>query len=313
MVKVTSVSKRYGTLWALRNVSFEVPAGQVLGLLGRNGAGKSTLLNVLSGCTHPTSGEVSINGSDMLLHPLDAKHSIGFLPEVPPLYDEMTIEAYLRFCIKLKDVVNKQQANHLEEISLLAGLTDVLSRRVGNMSRGYRQRIGLAQALAGTPEVLLLDEPTAGFDPPQAADFRALIRSLSKQHTIILSSHILSEVESVCDRVLILHEGALVYDQEKDRSQSSTRKVRLRALLDENKLLSAIRSLPSAQRVHRQNTPERGAEVIIETAVGSTLEEDVFALLQCLQAPILVLTPLSESLEDIFLRISASSPQEQAV
>ncbi len=310
MIKVEAISKRYGSLWALRSVSFQMPQGQVLGLLGRNGAGKSSLLNIMAGCSHPQEGHLLIHGISMQQEPMYAKRQVGFLPETPPLYREMTVVAYLRFCCDLKGVVKSDRERHVKEIAAITGLQQVLGRRIANLSRGFRQRVGLAQALCGAPQVLLLDEPTAGFDPSQSAEFRKLIRALAKKHTIVFSSHILSEVQLACDRVIILHEGILVYDQAKAQGEGKGRQLRLRALISESKLLPALRSLPSVTRVIKQPAPSKGTEVILHGGQDTPLEEELFTLLQGLQAPILLLTPVEESLEDVFLRISSTPVRE---
>lgn len=305
VLRVDGVSKRYGDLWVLKQVSFDLQQGQVLGLLGRNGAGKSTLLSIMSGCLHQDQGLVSIFGNDMLLKPLEAKHDVGFLPEIPPLYAEMTVQTFLLFCAEIKGVVREQRKTHVLEIMRVSGLAEVAARRIGNLSRGFRQRVGLAQALCGAPGILLLDEPTAGFDPSQSAEFRAIIRSLAKKHSIVFSSHILSEVQAICDRVLILHEGELVYDHTLDETATqSVRTLRLRALLGEERLLTALRTLQGVRRVRLQKKPVKGTEVLIEAERDAAIEESLFTLLQGLNAPILMLAPVEETLEDVFLRIS---------
>lgn len=312
-VSANQLTKRYGRLTALEDVSFEVQEGQVLGLLGQNGAGKSTLLNILSGYFPPSSGDVRVLEKDMLMNPLHAKAHIGYLPENPPLYTEMTVAEYLHFCCKLKGVVSADVASHIEEIKQITGLSDVSHRLIAHLSRGYRQRVGLAQALCGNPEVLLLDEPTAGFDPSQVVEFRGIISSLAKRHTIIFSSHILSEVQAICQRVLILHHGRLVADEDlRQKDGRDNRRFRLRTAMNKERMLPALRGLPSVSRVKITASDHTMSEAIIETKSGSAFERELLTLFSGLQVPILALVPMQDTLEDIFLRITsgANAPRE---
>ena len=207
MIDIQHVTKRYGSLYALRDVSLHVEKGSVLGLLGQNGAGKTTLINILTGYLAPTEGRALLDGHDALLEPEEARKHLGYLPEVPPLYDEMTVREYLRFAAQLKGVENRAVPAHVDEIMELCGLTQMQRRLLSHLSKGYRQRAGLAQALCGDPEILVLDEPTVGLDPKQITEIRSLIRRLSREKTILFSSHILSEVQQLCDQVVILHQG----------------------------------------------------------------------------------------------------------
>ena len=230
MISFSHVTKRYGTMDAVHDLSFDIPRGQVVGLLGQNGAGKTTTLNMLTGYLAPSEGRITINDHDLLLEPRSAKQHLGYLPEVPPLYDEMTVESYLRFAAEMRLVVRRDIPGHVRSIAEKTGLSDMLSRRVGNLSKGYRQRVGLAQALCGDPDVLILDEPTVGLDPRQTAEFRETLRQIARDRTVIFSSHILSEVQSLCDRVLILHHGKLVYDPaEYEKVQTEEQKENLRS------------------------------------------------------------------------------------
>ena len=207
VIDIQHVTKRYGSLYALRDVSLHVEKGSVLGLLGQNGAGKTTLINILTGYLAPTEGRALLAGHDALLEPEEARKHLGYLPEVPPLYDEMTVREYLRFAARLKGVEGRAVPAHVDEIMELCGLTQMQRRLLSHLSKGYRQRAGLAQALCGDPEILVLDEPTVGLDPKQITEIRALIRRLSREKTILFSSHILSEVQQLCDHVVILHQG----------------------------------------------------------------------------------------------------------
>lgn len=309
MIEVNEVSKRYGNVQALKDISFHVPKGQVLGLLGQNGAGKTTLLSILSGFMAPDSGKVLINGKDMLLEPLLAKGEIGYLPESPPLYPEMSVTEYLSFCCQLKGVIRGQRKRHMDELITLCGLESVHRRLCGQLSRGYRQRLGLAQALCGDPQVILLDEPSAGFDPAQAIEFRETIASLAKSHVILFSSHILAEVQAICDRVLIIHEGRLVYDHTMHGgSADSAMRFELHAKYDSKLLIPALRGLPSVQRVKQLGDLIHGqCFVEVETCANAPFQEELFRLLTGLGAPILMLKPLEDSIEEVFLRITSAS------
>ena len=211
MIEVKNLSKKYGTHVAVKNVSFTVEDGQVLGFLGLNGAGKSTIMNIMTGYLSMTTGTVSINGYDVLTEPAKAKKHIGYLPELPPLYPDMTVKEYLSFMYDLKKV-KLPKAPHIEEIVGLVQLENVYTRLIKNLSKGYRQRVGIAQALLGNPDVIILDEPTVGLDPRQIIEIRNLIHHLGRNHTVIVSSHILSEIESVCDRIIVINGGNIIAD-----------------------------------------------------------------------------------------------------
>ena len=302
MIVFSHVTKRYGASAAVQDLSFTIPDGQVVGLLGQNGAGKTTTLNILTGCLAPSEGSVSINGHDLLTEPRSAKQHLGYLPEIPPLYDEMTVESYLRFVCKLRLVVRADIAEHVRDIAEKTNLSDMLARRIGNLSKGYRQRVGLAQALCGDPEILILDEPTVGLDPRQTAELRETLRKIAKDRTVIFSSHILSEVQSLCDRVIILHHGKMVYDHD-EHKLSPTTKMHARILADEKTLLPALRSLPHVTRVKALPAQETGCtDVLIECSALLPAQKELHTLLAGLSAPLTRLVPMDETLEDVFLR-----------
>ena len=307
MISLSGVTKRYGAATAVQDLSFTVNSGETLGLLGQNGAGKTTTLNIITGYLAPTSGDVRVGDYDLLTQPRQAKRLIGYLPEQPPLYDEMTVESYLRFVCRLRLVVEADIARHVRDIAAQTNLSDVLGRRVGNLSKGYRQRVGLAQALCGEPEVLVLDEPTVGLDPRQTAEFRDTLKKLSGGRTVIFSSHILSEVQALCDRVIILHHGRVACDQRLgDMSRGAGARSQAAICGDMETLLPALRSLSSVALVTRLPAREAGvAEVLIEGKPGAVPQKELFTLLCGLQMPLMRLTPAADTLEDVFLRCTA--------
>ena len=306
MIELEHVTKRYGSIPALRDVSLHVPRGQTVGLLGRNGAGKTTALNLMAGYFPPTEGRVRIGGKDMLTDPRACKRTIGYLPEKPPLYDEMTVEDYLAFVSELREVVRKANRAHVAEIIGLCALTDVRQRLIGHLSKGYRQRVGIAQALCGAPEVLILDEPTVGLDPKQTAEMRELIRRLGEEHTVVFSSHILSEVQQLCSRVIILNEGKAVQSIDLREEKKDVLKLRLRAALGRDKLLTAVKGLDCVLSAAAVPNPEEdAAEIVLECrpADGQGRATDqIFRLLAGMDAPIRLLQEERDTLEEIFLR-----------
>ena len=210
-VSANALSRSYGARLAVRDVSFELRQGEVLGLLGPNGAGKTTTLQMLAGCLAPSTGGIEICGIDLLEQPLEAKALLGYLPETPPLYRELTVDEYLRLAARLRRVAKTAIAGAVERAKQRCGLAEVGKRLIGSLSKGYRQRVGIAQAIVHNPRVVILDEPTVGLDPLQIREIRSLIRELGGEHSVILSTHILPEVESVCDRIQIMHQGQLVF------------------------------------------------------------------------------------------------------
>ena len=302
MIVFEDVYKRYGAHQALQGISFSVPKGQILGLLGQNGAGKTTAMNILTGCLAPSGGRVTIGGFDVLTQPRQAKRLIGYLPEQAPLYDEMTVRAYLRFACELKEVEKRAIGGHVESVAEKTGLKDVLNRKIGNLSKGYRQRVGVAQALCGAAEAIILDEPTAGLDPRQSSDLRKLIRDLAGEHTVLFSSHILSEVQSVCDRVIILHHGKIICDSALQALRRGEERLRAVIACGEGTLLPALRQLPSVSRAEVERGGEPGITQVVLTVQGGAAERELFTLLSGMQAPLLRLAPVEDSLEDVFLR-----------
>ncbi len=310
MVIVRNLTKRYGEHTAVDDLSIEIPSGQVVGLLGENGAGKTTLLNMLSGYMAPSTGDLCVNGHNLLTEPLLARQSIGYMPEHVPLYPELTVDEYLQFCCSIRNVPDSDNKAYRNEAAQLAGVAHVLNKRISTLSKGYRQRVGFAQALCARPQLLLLDEPTAGFDPAQAAEFRQVVRSLAGHHTIIVSSHILSEIEGMCDRVLILKSGYLVYDHFVSEHQIEERNSLCLAVKgDTSGFVSALRSLPSVRKASTMGNVQ--PDVFTATVVVDDSEQfgrDITCLVSGLGLSLLSLRPAERTLEDIFLSVSQIPP-----
>ena len=306
MIRLEHVSKNYGGIPALRDVSLHVPAGQVVGLLGRNGAGKTTALNLMTGYFPPTQGKVLINGKEMLADPRGCKRMIGYLPEKPPLYDEMTVEDYLLFVSELREVVKKSNRKHVDEILELCGLKEMRRRVIGHLSKGYRQRTGIAQALCGAPEILILDEPTVGLDPKQTVEMRELIRKLGREHTVVFSSHILSEVQQLCSRVIILHEGRMVQSLDLEEKDRETIRLRLQAAGNKNALADALKKMDCVISAEALESPEEGTaelSLVCRKADGQGRATDqIFRLMAEMNAPIRMMREERDTLEEIFLR-----------
>ena len=307
MLELEGVTKVYGSRKAIDNISFSVGDHEILGFLGPNGAGKSTTMNIIAGYTSSTSGTVKIDGREILEDPIGCKKRIGYLPERPPLYPDMTVGAYLSFMFDLKKAA-LPKAEHLAETCALAGLAGMEKRIIKNLSKGYQQRVGLAQAMLGNPGLLILDEPTVGLDPKQIMEVRDLIKELGKRCAVIFSSHILQEIQAVCERIIIIDNGVLIAD---DTPQ------RLSALTGEHKLLLCIEAppaealqqlaaLPGLKSVEQTGSPEPGAfEFLLETEPGRDIRRDLFRLLAGKGWPIFSLRKSGISLEDAFLRLTA--------
>lgn len=282
MIEVKNLTKRYGTNTALNNVSFTVEEGTIVGFLGPNGAGKSTTMNIITGYLSATSGSVTVQGKNTLENPNEVKKLIGYLPELPPLYMDMTVKEYLNFMYELKGV-KLDRKQHIGEICRLTKIDNVYTRLIGNLSKGYKQRVGIAQALLGNPPVLILDEPTVGLDPKQIIEIRNLIKSLGRNHTIILSSHILPEVQAVCERVIVMNNGCLVADGATDTlAHDLSAEHRIIARIDgpESEILQAIRGMEHIVEVYSLGEKEKGVfEISIEGEPNYDLRRNLFALL----------------------------------
>ena len=310
MIELEHVTKKYGRTAALKDVSLKAEKGKITGLLGRNGAWKTTAMNLLTGYFPPNEGRVLIDGKDMLLKPRECKRQLGYLPERPPLYDEMTVREYLKFVYELKEVLPREKNRHVAEILEICGLQEVQDRIIGHLSKGFRQRAGLAQALCGNPEVLILDEPTVGLDPRQVVEIRELIRSLGRDHTISFSSHILSEVQQLCDSALILHEGKLIRTFDLKNGENNVQ-IRLRASISgkEKELLPAIRSIACIQKIEVLPPAETGVTELRITGQRQDgrglLTDQLFRLLSAMDAPLRQLVPEKDDLESVFLEVTA--------
>ena len=310
MVEVKHLVKRYGVKNAVDDISFSIDSGEIVGFLGPNGAGKSTTMNILTGYISATQGEATIGGFDILEEPLKAKKCIGYLPEQPPLYLDMTVDGYLQFMYELKKVSLPRRA-HLDEVCRLCGIEGVRGRIIKNLSKGYRQRVGLAQALLGNPQVLILDEPTVGLDPNQIIEIRDLIRSLGEKHTIILSSHILSEVQAVCDRIIIINAGKLIADGTPESiaaSLSSDHSLVARIEGKQEQVLPVLKGLGQDVQVDVAGPrEENGAPDIYEYHIQSSEQRDLrrplFRALCQNNMPLLLLKTSELTLEEVFLQL----------
>lgn len=309
MVEVKKLTKNYGNIKAVDNISFTVGEGEILGFLGPNGAGKSTTMNIITGYISSTSGTVTIDGKEILENPKEAKAKIGYLPEIPPLYTDMTVKKYLEFMFDLKKV-KLPKKEHIEEVMRLVRITEQADRIIKNLSKGYRQRVGFAQALLGNPPVLILDEPTVGLDPMQIIEIRKLIKSLGKKHTIILSSHVLSEISATCDRILVISNGKIVADAKTDELSSSTAGEEKLALVVEgaaSDIISAIKNIPAVIRVNKISEKNgNSAKYMVEYEKDHDVRRNVFNAMARIGCPILDMQSGNETLEEMFLKLTAN-------
>ncbi len=308
MIEVKNLSKHYGDKKAVNDISFTVEDGIILGFLGPNGAGKSTTMNMLTGYLSATSGQALINGIDILKDPIKAKEQIGYLPEIPPLYLDMTVKEYLDFIYDLKKCKSPRE-EHIKQICKLVKITDVYNRIIKNLSKGYKQRVGLAQALIGNPSILILDEPTVGLDPQQIIDIRNLIKKLGERHTVILSSHILSEIQAVCDKIVIINKGQIVADDTAENiSKSISEDHRLIVRIDGSKEenIKLIEGISGVTSVTSDFEREPGVfEYIIETDGTTDIRKTLFERVAEKNRYILELKSAELTLEDIFLKVTA--------
>lgn len=307
MIEVSNLTKRYGDKLAVDHLTFTINEGEIVGFLGPNGAGKSTTMNMITGYLSATEGSAKIDGIDILEHPIEAKRKIGYLPELPPLYLDMTAEEQLNFVFELRGL-KEDRKRMIDEACALVRISHVRNRLIRNLSKGYRQRVGMAQALLGSPEVLILDEPTVGLDPKQITEIRSVIKDLGKKHTIILSSHILSEVAAVCDRVLVINRGKLVADDHPDqlaRRLSGDRKLTIRVAGPKTEVTKTIKGLNGILSCEVLESREEGAwDFNIESQPNVDIRKPLFYELAAKSYPILQLKPMDLSLEEIFLQLT---------
>lgn len=314
MIEVENLTKKYGSHVAVDNLSFRVERGMIYGFLGPNGAGKSTTMNMMTGYIAATSGTVKINGYDILKNPEQAKKSIGYLPELPPVYPDMTVYEYLRFVAELKKVKKNERQVQIEDVMKQTQIEDVKGRLIKNLSKGYKQRVGLAQAIIGYPEVIILDEPTVGLDPKQIIEIRELIRELAKKHTIILSSHILSEVSAVCDHIVIISKGKLVASDTPEGLMTllkGGRQMKLSVLGEQSKVEELLRSMESVKDFSMQPPRAEGmVSVNIRTEDTEDIRVELFHRLAAADMPIMELSLSEKSLEDVFLELTGEEDKE---
>lgn len=315
MIEVKDLVKKYGSHLAVDHLSFTLESGKIYGFLGPNGAGKSTTMNIMTGYLGATNGSVLIDGHDILKEPEEAKKHIGYLPELPPLYMDMTVQEYLEFAAELKKLPKEKRESDISEVMKLTRLQDVSDRLIKNLSKGYKQRVGLAQAILGFPEIIILDEPTVGLDPKQIIEIRELIRTLSKKHTVILSSHILAEVREVCDYILIISKGKLVASDTPEnlellRNGASSLELEVKAAPETVRaILSTIDDI-DAMEMHSEN--ENLTRVKLETKNGSDIREAVFYAFAEEKCPLLEMKTAKASLEDIFMELTQKEGSNDA-
>ena len=314
MIEVTNLVKKYGDHTAVDHLSFTVEKGQIYGFLGPNGAGKSTTMNIMTGYLGATDGEVLINGHDILKEPEAAKKSIGYLPELPPLYMDMTVMEYLKFSTELKKIKKEDREAEIEKALKLVKLADVQDRLIKNLSKGYKQRVGLAQAILGFPEIIILDEPTVGLDPKQIIEIRELIRELAKEHTVILSSHILAEIREVCDYIMIISKGKLVASDTPEHLEelmngSDTIHIETRA--EEETVREILSGLKDIEDVtYTQENEILKAEV--KTKERKDIREAIFSAFAEAQCPLLTLQKTTVSLEEVFLELTGGQKSDES-
>jgi ABC-2 type transport system ATP-binding protein len=314
VIEIKNLTKRFGAHIALDSINFTVKKGEIIGFLGPNGAGKSTTMNILTGYISASEGSITVDGMDVLEQPEEVKKKIGYLPELPPLYMDMTVIEYLTFVSKIKGVNNDKIQPSLQKIMNLVKIEHVQKRLIKNLSKGYKQRVGLAQAIIGDPEILILDEPTVGLDPKEIIEIRNLIKGIGKEHTIILSSHILSEVSAVCDRVLIINKGKIVATgtpEELSKKLSSSNKLVLRVKGAKQGILKNIKEMPEVQYVKEQGVHEANTvDIIVEGKDEQDIREKLFIKLSSHNYPILMMKGLDLTLEEIFLQVTNTDKGE---
>ncbi len=308
MLKVENLTKKYGDLVAVDTINFHVSQGEVIGLLGANGAGKSTIMNMITGYIKPTLGDISIFHYNIKTDPISFKRHIGYLPEIPPLYLDMTVREQLEFVCGIKFIPKKNQEEEIDRVCGLVNILDHKNRMIKNLSKGYRQRIGIAQALVNSPDLLILDEPTAGLDPQQILDIKKLIEQLKKNHSIIISSHVLSEISSVCNKIMIIKDGKLLANDTPKNLEDSYQKdnlLQVRVKGSKDKVISSIGKIEGILDYKVEDSVEKDCfDYLIQAEKGIDIREDLFFLLSKINSPIVLMKYKSPTLEDIFIELT---------
>ena len=316
MIEVSNLVKRYGDHTAVDHLSFQIEKGKIYGFLGPNGAGKSTTMNMITGYIASTEGTVTIDGHDILEEPEKAKKCIGYLPEQPPLYFDMTVLEYMKFAADLKKIPKDKKKAMIEEVMDMVKITDMKNRLIKNLSKGYRQRVGLAQAILGYPEVIILDEPTVGLDPKQIIEIRDLIKSLKKKHTVILSSHILSEVSAICDYVLIISHGKLVASDTPDnlgKLAAGSNNLNLLVKGEKSRIRQLLEEISGVKEISiEKKSDQEGWNVTVSTEENADIREEVFFKMAENHCPILEMQSLKISLEEIFLELTEDNKKDSS-
>ena len=309
MIEVKNLVKKYGNHLAVDHLNFTIEEGHIYGFLGPNGAGKSTTMNIMTGYLGATEGEVLINGHDILKEPEEAKKQIGYLPELPPLYTDMTVREYMEFAAELKKIPKAKRAESSDDVEKLVKIKDVEKRLIKNLSKGYRQRVGLAQAVLGFPEIIILDEPSVGLDPKQIIEIRELIRKLAKKHTVILSSHILAEVREVCDYIMIISKGKLVASdtpENLERYLGESGLIEIETRTEASKVKEVLKNVPGIEKVSLKIDASGITSGQIREKRGQDIREELFTTFAEKKMPLLKLNPVQVSLEDVFMELTQS-------
>ena len=309
MIEVKNLVKKYGNHLAVDHLNFTIEEGHIYGFLGPNGAGKSTTMNIMTGYLGATEGEVLINGHDVLKEPEEAKKQIGYLPELPPLYMDMTVREYMEFAAELKKIPKAKRAESIYDVEKLVKIKDVEKRLIKNLSKGYRQRVGLAQAVLGFPEIIILDEPSVGLDPKQIIEIRELIRKLAKKHTVILSSHILAEVREVCDYIMIISKGKLVASdtpENLERYLGESGLIEIETRTEASKVKEVLKNVPGIEKVSLKIDASGITSGQIREKRGQDIREELFTTFAEKKMPLLKLNPVQVSLEDVFMELTQS-------
>lgn len=316
MIKIEHLTKNYGSNCAVDDICVEIEKGETVGFLGPNGAGKSTTMNILTGCLSASAGRISVDGIDMMADPIGVKKLIGYLPEQPPVYPDMTVEEYLNFTYDLKGCTFDREA-HIAEICDVVKISDVRRRLIRNLSKGYKQRVGVAQALVGDPPVIIFDEPTVGLDPKQIIEIRSLIRTLGKNHTVLLSTHILGEVAAVCDRIIIINKGKIVADEKTEnitRVVENNRRFNVKVCGPQKEILQTIKEIPGVSFAEVGTTRDGEAYVFtIESEMGVDIRKKLFFTLAQKGWAMIGLEAVGMSLEDIFISVVDQTEKEKSL